>query len=553
MAPPIPTPTDSLDTHRAVAEKAKLRLQAATHTAKAMVVERSMQAWAGSGGAGGFGDFEAARRSRTRPNSNALRRGGSADSHRDRWTIHELRKQCQSLLRNDPLARSLKRRLCTMVVGDRITYQCRSKDKVFAKAAEKFIARWMEACEHSGQILPGGERGGRGMVDLANCGIAAALSDGDCGLITTSAGLLQFVEAERIITPTDKGSDPLYINGVQYDSSGAVVAFHVSEWDRTAQAGRTTKPIPAGSFLHLPSPADDVPNLTRPEPGLTALVKSFDHIRNYITYTGIAAQMATMFGLVIKTEFPQDTAANLPGAADITKAAGDGSEYTQKQADLEPGFILNLAPGEEANPINPTHPIQTFSDYLYTSLSMMGAEAGIPLVLWLLDFRAVNFASARSAVLLASATVRTWRRWLSHRLLRPSVRWRLARALAAGEIPGYGVANLPEDWDQAEFRFPPMPVVDPESQYKATAAGVQNRLITQESGWAEYNDMDFEDGLDQIELEQAEFRRRGIMPIYLPGSGIPEPGTASDVREETPAPGGGGQSGGGKPPPGKSQ
>lgn len=489
-----------------------------------------------AGGTQSLGDFEAARRSRLKPNRMALMRGGSADSHRDRATKHELRKQCQSLLRNDKLPRSMIRRLKQFVVGDSIQYQCRCEDQAFAKAAEKFISAWMDSCEHAGQDLPGGRRGGRGMVELCNCSIHSAMQDGDSILVATSAGNLQFIEAERIVSPNGTafaGPTATMVDGVEYDATGRVVAFHVCDWaPGQAQAALKTRRLPAGSVFHMPCPTDDQANLTRPEPGLSAVIDDFERLRQYSKSVNIAALMATYFGLVIQSTYPGDLAGNLPGGdVNLTKNDSDGNSYTQKQAELEAGFILPLEPGEDAKQIDPKQPTQVYSDYMVTNLAMIGAEGGMPLVLWLLDFRQVNFHSARSAVLLMGVIASVWRRWLRKRLIEPAVRWRLARAIQAGEIEGYTLLNVPDGWDQADFIFPQMPVVDPSDQYKAEAFAVQNRLKTHREVVRLTSSFggDYDEFLDQVQEEQNQMRERDIQPVYMPGSAVPGSNSATST------------------------
>lgn len=532
---------DALAALEAARRAAHLRAGAAADTARAAVLQRGLAA---------LGDFEAARPNRTKPNRIARRRGGSADSHRDKQTRHELRKQCASLLRNDKLARSLVRRLKQFVVGAEIGIQVRSEDKGFNKAAERFLAGWAASCEHAGQPLPGGGRGGRGLVDLCACALHGAQQDGDSAVICTSEGYLQFVEAERITNPPGKFTDPLFSDGVEFDASGRVVAFHIAEWGYGGtQAKPQTRAVPASSVLHLPSPSDDQANMTRPEPGLCAVIDDLERLRKYTSSVAIAATMATYFGLVIKSTYPGDVAGNLPGASTQTKANADGEDYDQKQVELGPAFVLPLEPHEEVQQVDPKQPTQTYGDYLVTNLAMIGAEGGVPLVLWLLDFRQVNFHSARSAVLLMGIIASVWRRWLRARLLGPACRWRLARAIEAGEIVDgqgrvYGVGEVPDGWDRLEFIFPPMPVVDPKDQYAAEQIAMQAGFKTLGDIIRQLNGRDPEEHEDELAEEKGRLRRKGILPTGMPGqidpnqpprardAGGPAPDEGSDDDEE---------------------
>lgn len=507
------------------------RVRALSAAARAAVLERGVSA---------LGDFEAARPSRTRPNRNARRRGGSADSHRDRQTRHELRKQCQSLLRNDKLARSLVRRLKQFVVGDAVGVQVRSADKGFNRAAERFLSAWAESCEHSGQPLPGGGRGGRGLVELSACALHAAMQDGAAAVLVTDEGYLQWIEDERVMNPPGRYSDPLFADGVEFTADGRMKALHIAEWGAGGTQPRpTTREVPASSVLYLPSPTDDQPNLTRPEPGLCALIKDLDQVRKYSESVAIAATMATYFGLVIKSNYPGDVSANLPGATVQAKADADGGEYGQKQNELGPAFVLPLEPNEDAMQIDPKQPTQTYSDYLVTNLAMIGAEGGVPLVLWLLDFRQVNFHSARSAVLLMGIIAAVWRRWLESRLLGPACRWRLAREIKAGGLEDpetgrvYGLADVPDGWDRLEFIFPPMPVVDPKDQYAAEQLAMNAGFKTLGDIIRQMTGRDPEEHEDELAAEKKRLRAKGIMPTGMPGQKDPnQPDAGADPAGE---------------------
>ncbi|HRI52471.1 MAG TPA: phage portal protein [Pseudomonadota bacterium] len=505
------------------AAAARLRYQTATTKARTAMLNSGMLA---------LGDFEAARRSRTRPNTHALKRGGSADSHRDRTTRFELAKQCESLLRNDKLARSLVRRRKQFVVGDAIGVQVRSDDTGFNKAAEKFLTDsghgggWMDSCEHAGHDLPGGGRGGRGMVEMCGCAISAGAGSGDCAIIPTREGFLQFIESERIIDPPGKSMDQRFVNGVEYDTTGRVQAYHIADWGfNGAMTKPNTRRVPASSVLYIPNPSDDQPNLTRPEPGLSALVKDFDRLRTYSDSVAIAATMATYFGLVISSKYAGDVAGNLPGASTQTKTNADGDDYSQKQNELEPGFVLPLEPGETATQIDPKQPTQVYSDYLITNLALMGSEGGVPLVLWLLDFRQVNFHSARSAVLMMGILAAIERRWLRMRLCGPACRWRLALEIKTKGLKGdgktYGVGDVPDGWDKHDFIFPPMPVVDPKDQYAAEALAVDAGFKTFGSVVRALNGRDPDEHMAELAAEREKRKKLGILPVGQPGTKDP--------------------------------
>jgi capsid protein len=538
-------PLSEIDRLRYRAEAASLRRSAAEADLAATVAELAQ------GRAMALGDFTAAKRTRTRSGSRP--RGGSADSHRDSRTLDVLRRDCQSLLRNNKLARSMVKRTCDFVVGSCVRLQAKSDDPAFNAAVEKWLRAWWEeggigvtpGIEHNAHRRADGRTAGRTGTQLCRLAVRSAFRDGGVLALLTSAGQVQLVEYERLKTPARQTQNPAMVNGVEYgqDGNGPVVAYHVAKWNRTggmlgAYTEQNTQPVPAAYVLNLANPADDEVGVTIPEPGLAALVEDFELVRNYVKDTQLAARIATLFGLITKTQYPQDGGLMVPGTT-ATKTLGDGSTAEQREIEMQPGFVAHLKPGESIEQIDPKQPTTVFGDFVMTNLVLMGAEAGLPLVLWLMDLTKVNFASARCAVLLAYGTFAVWRRWLAERFIIPLVRWRVAMAIRRGEIEGVPAGAVPMGWDRFEVLFSPMPVLDPLMQYQAEAYAVEKGLRTFRDVVTQLTGGDFDEHLEQLAAERNRREELGILPVGTPGASDPNLGRgkpASPTRDEPATP-----------------
>lgn len=514
----------------------------------------------GGGGKKSLGDFRAAARGRLRGGAGATARGGSADFHRDHWTLDQLRKQTRSLQRNNKLSQALVQRTIDMVVADGPRIQVKAAggggEAGFNAAAEKFLREWGRAgVDHRSHIGINGRWCGNGLAELCGLAVGEAFEAGDVWALPTNEGRVQMIEAERILTPSgmrgpsgaaaylgEDNAEGTIINGVEYDPLDRPVAVHVASWMDKWNGGGTvrnyeTTRVPIGSIVQLAMPLHRKPNLTRPEPGLTAVLEDFEQIAFYIRDVAKAADMAAYFGLALKTGSPQDMGLQLPGS-DVGKRAADNVYYTQRQVELEPGFVLNLDREDDVVQIKPEQPTTNFDSFVFANLAMIGAQSGLPLSLWLLDMRQVNFASARVAVLLAGSVISVWRRWLAERLLIPILQWRLHMALQRGGtgVRGengvvYGVGKpggVPAGYDDIRVGFPPLPVIDTGSQYQAEAFAVEKGLKTFEDVQTNFFGRDYREHIDTLSRERKEREERGILPVSTPGAKDPNLGTKED-------------------------
>lgn len=510
-----------------------------------------------------LGDFRNARRTRLRGGASAMPQGGSADSQRDAWTLDALRRQCRSLVRNDELARAMVTRTAELAFPAEPRVQFKSDSAEFNRDAEAWIHTWMRACWHQAAAGPDGTLVGRSMGDGCRLALAEALRGGDSWVLpTTQRGLLQMIEAERVCNPAtmagaagspnglggsltfavvpegQPGAGNTVVNGVEYDQTDTPVAVHIGRWSKETGGQRVVTDregtrVEIEKIWHLPHPRLDEVNLTRPEPGLTCLVHRFEQLRAYIGNVATAAEMAAIFGLVIEAERIADLNLALPGS-DVEKTAADGTGYTQRETELEPGFVFKAKPGEKIVQVKAEQPTTQFGDFVRSNLGMMAAEQGMPLVLWMLDMSQVNFASARVAVLLAGGVVGVWRDWAIRRLVEPAVRWRAKLALSQAINDGVGIngkwgmgmpGGVPMGWNKIEVSFPPLPVVDPFEFYRAEGYAIANGLKS-------FSAVQRAMGNDPEEaaMEQAKDRKMrqqlGILPVGVPGQVDPNPPTS---------------------------
>jgi lambda family phage portal protein len=149
-------------------------------------------------------------------------------------------------------------------------------------------------------------------------------------------------------------------------------------------------------------------------------------------------------------------------------ALGTADDSTSPGIDLlEPGAILNIAPGRSVEVVQPP----AVNDYdKYTTVNLRAIATGMHVTYEDMtgDFSQVNFSSARMARLKHWARVEDWRwRMLIPQLCDPVWRW-------AGQAAA--VANVPFA-PEARWSAPPMPMVEPDKEGLAYQRNVRAGIL----------------------------------------------------------------------------
>jgi len=442
----------------------------------------------------------------------------------------------QDLLRNNTLARMMGRRLSECVGGDGYTFQARSKDQAWNELAEAFIEEDMERLR---------------AWQIVQQSICAGLSDGDILYVKLQSGELQAVEAQQIVSPgvKDRGdigtivtgeNGNLVYDGVEVDkTTGRIAAFWVAEWKDVASA-KTNRPqsgvgqtapimgafgvladptrVAAEECIYLRWPLWARANQFRGEPGFQASINRFRLIDDYIDNVAVASQMATLFGLVYKSETPaaqRQAMENSLGAA--IGAAESVVEGTPKEAALEPGFQFHCKPNEGVEQIKPEQPATNFREFVMTNAQIIGSEVGLPMMLSVFDFQGLTASNAKVTVAIAwSTTIGTLQHWQKEDFYRPLILWRLAAAIKAGRLP------FVEDWNaRHEISAPPAPVIDMGTDVAAWLAAVNGNLTTKEHATQQLGFGDREKNAARRQIEVKDEAAKGITPSQLPGTKTP--------------------------------
>lgn len=258
-------------------------------------------------------------------------------------------------------------------------------------------------------------------------------------LINTVAGLrVRLLDPEQVDPSLNReiGSGARIVQGIEFDSNGTRVAYHVR---------RETPGLPFGAWMVEPDriPAEDVVHLFRPEVpgqvrGLSWFAPVMLRIANLDTWRD--AQLAR-----------QQTAAMLAGfiksAIDGTGTpmAGEADGKGNLTGGLEPGALKYLAVGEDITFSNPANIGAEVIEFAKMTEREIAVGLGLPA--WILsgDIGDANYGSQRGSliewrrridayqhgVIVFQALRPIWKRWAATEVLSGVVRTTVAAATAA--------------------------------------------------------------------------------------------------------------------------
>ena len=452
--------------------------------------------------------FTDAKRTRLQPGTRPA--SGSAQAHRDRWSREQHRRECQHLLRNNPVAIALVERVCDLVIGEGPQLACLSTDEAWNTEAQRLFAEWSDACDVTGRLS---------LADCLENALTACHTDGRVLWVKVDdgrGGRIQEIEDERIGKPNAAADTERLKAGVGLDAAGRPETYWVTEW-RADGANTTTvpRPIDARFVIELCNPRVRAPGVYAPEPILAPVVHELELLDDSIESTAIAYRIATMLAMVIKTTNPGDTLAAFAAASGgdgeytTTPASGDPSEF-----EWQPASTLHLSPGEDAGQITPAHPATGVDKYAWMMVQVVAARLGVPVDLthFVMDG---NYSATRARLAVAWRAQARTRRMVSRAFNRVA-RWKLTEWVDAGVLPEV------ERWDRFECKMPPMLILDPKAEIETRLTAIDGLLMDYETASRELGLGDHAGTVRSLEEQTARIRKAGLERVR-PGAAAGTP------------------------------
>lgn len=276
------------------------------------------------------------------------------------------------------------------------------------------------------------------------------------------------------------------IRGVEFNPIGRRVAYwlfpehpgSIITSTVTMRFGLSVR-VPASEILHVYRPQR--PGQVRGVPWFAPVLIRFNDFDEFADATLMKQKIAACLAVI-----SSDVEGNAPllGAEDTAE---------EKHDLLEPGMILNIAPGRSVDVVNPPT-VREYADYAKTTLREIAAGIGVSVEDLTGDYADINFSAARMSRLRHWARVYGWRwRMLVPQFLNPLWAWAMQVSTLAGLDAIEGTS----------WTAPPLPMIEPDKEGLAINRNIRAGIMTpsealRERGyvpdefWDEYQS-DFED------------------------------------------------------------
>ena len=465
-------------------------------------------------------------------------RVGSPTADAPTTELRILRARSRDAARNHPVGRSALMRSRTSIVGTGLV--CRPAVDhdalgITPDAAQAYNMQLRQAFERwADDPAECDLECALDFYGLQGMALLSAMSSGDVFALTPMAlrtgGVnelkLQLIEADRICNPQDRPDAPDCIDGIQYHGP-----VPVGCWVRSVHPGDSIDyRIPAWAYYAF-FDADtgrrrvlqvwndkERPGQPRGVPFLAPVLEPLKQIARLTDAELSASVLSSMLTVFIQR------AAEAGGDDD---EAIDGTD-AQGNVELGNGAIVDLAPGETANPVNPLRPNVNFDPFFMAVVKQIGSALEIPRDVLLLQFDA-SYSAARAAMLEAWRMFLTRRWWLVQQFCQPIYALLVDEEVAAGRIvlPGYSDPTRRRAWQRAIWTGPAKGAMDEWKEAKAAQTRIEIGVSNEQIETAAMTGEDRDTVYAQRVREVQQRKRDGLWA---------EPNAAAAPAAATPAP-----------------
>ena len=439
--------------------------------------------------------------------------------------IPKLRGRSRDLYMGAPLATGALKTIRTNVVGSglrlnaQIDYEYLGMTLEEADAWETKVERefnlWAESPHCDAQRM-------NNFYEIQQLALISQLMSGDCFATLPLIPRvympydlrINLIEADRVCNPNNHiNFDNKIINGVEINTYGEVVAYHIAQkhpgsvalakntWVRVRKFGeRTGRP----NVIHLME--SERPEQRRGVPILAPVIETLKQLSRYTDAELMAAVISGMYTVFIKTENPETEApGQFVGTTDQLEDDDNDINY-----EIGNGAIVALGENESIDIANPGRPNTAFDGFVASMCKQIGSALEIPYELLLKHFSA-SYSASRAALLEAWKMFKMRRSWLANDFCQPIYEEFLAEAIGKGRINAPGFFTDPvakKAYCTAEWNGPSQGQIDPLKEVNAAQKRVENGFSTRTRETVELGNGDFFRN-NRLRIVEEKLRREG--------------------------------------------
>lgn len=317
---------------------------------------------------------------------------------------------------------------------------------------------------------------------------------------------VNLIEADRLRNPPGEFS-PRIVGGVETNSAGEVVAYHIStnhplsgqyteaKWTRVEAYGAKTG---RRNVLHIMN--RERIGQRRGVPFLAPVIEALKQLGRYTEAELVAAVVSGMFTVFIE----KDAADDGPPVGEMVDPAQQVDADDETSLELGNAAVMDLNPGEHIKEANPGRPNTAFDGFVTSICRQIGAALEIPYEVLVKMFNS-SYSAARAALQDFWKTVKMYRSWLANDFCQPIFEEWLAEAVAKGRISAPGFFTDPmirKAYSGAEWYGPAQNSLNPVQDADAATRRVEQGFSTREREAVEMTGTDFFRNAKQLKQEQ---------------------------------------------------
>ena len=346
--------------------------------------------------------------------------------------------RCHDLRRNNAIAAGVADGLADNVVGTRLRLQARTSSQEWNSKAERWLRAWFRRADTAGRST---------MAEILRETVQARLFEGELFLVPHPSGAVTVVESQRV---RGESGEPAF----EVDAMGRVTRWRIA--DRDPETGD----FRAGGPARLVRDAIHVAWRTRPDQ--VRGWPQFATVANICQDVGeINAANLTKYKIGSMNSFVLTGGGKLKGRG---KSGNAGTEGVHPLSKFHEGMIFELEDGQDIHSFRNDSPGGEYAPFVELNLRLVGMALRLPYEFLLMYFGGGTFAASKAALEQVHVTLSGWQDWLEEKALRPLVAWRIAKAVADGELPAAPVDETGRsEWDRWEWQRPAMLWLDPQA------------------------------------------------------------------------------------------